>query len=194
MESEKTATEAQVASVVHPEQAELKEFVVAGRKVVVAPLKYRWQALFWRYALASLEAETSSVEAVLKAVADGDALFNYSGELIRGALASLESLPEAAAVILLAQSPTRISPEQITAEITTKAEALRDDSTIEELRALVDAQAEVEKLVQRVGERWPARFEWLLALAGVKNPSDLLAQLSSNLLSKSQGIASGAGA
>ena len=193
MRVEVKATDAEALSAVKPEQAEARSLAVAGRLVIIAPLKYRWQALFWKHALAGIESETTSLESVLKAFVEGDTGFNFSGELVRGAMASIESLPVASAVVLLAQPGERIAPEMIEAELAKKAEWLRDNSTIEELRDVVDAQAEVERLVQRVGERWPARFESLLVLAGVEKPKDFLRQLSNSLLSKLRETATGAG-
>ena len=183
----------QVQEVVRPETAEPRICKVGGREVSILPLSYRWQMLFWKHALPMYEAELGSSERIVKAIAAQEIEFlNVAREIIDGEIDAVERLPKAAAVILASKvDGAQKDPE---ARIAIEAEWLKDNSNIAEMRALVDAQQEKERMVQLVGERSPARFVWLLNLAGLTDVTpDSLTQLLTSLLSKLQATPAGDG-
>jgi hypothetical protein len=190
----KVATNEQVQEIVRPETAEPKVLKVGDREVSIIPLAYRWQSLFWKYALPMYEAELGSSERILKAIAAQEIAFlNIGGEITDGELDAIERLPRAAAVLLA--SKVEGAAKDPEAQIAREIEWLKDNSNIQEMRALVDAQQEKERMVQRVGERSPARFVWLLNLAGLTDVTpDSLTQLLTSLLSKLQETPAGDGA
>lgn len=191
------ATAAEVKQIVNPETAEPKIVRVAGQDVRIAPLPYRWQVLFWKHALPIYEAEIDAAERIGKelmvAVETRTApTMSFARELIAAEIDSVSLLDSAGAVILASKIEGAAKDPE--AHISTCRDTLRDASNIDELRALVDAQADKERLVQRVGERSPVRFAWLLNLAGAeKITPDSLKQLLNNLLSKLQEKPAGAG-
>lgn len=190
----KIATDAEVQEVVRPETAEPRTVQVGDRAVSIQPMAYRWQALFWRYALPVYEAELGSAERIIKAVAGGETAFlNIGFEITVGEVEAVDRLPRAAAVILA--SKVEGAAKDPEAAMAREIEWLQDHSTITELRALVDAQQEKERMVRLVGERSPARFVWLLNLAGMTEVTpDSLTQLLTSLLQKLQATPPGAGA
>ncbi len=193
-------TEDQVESVVHDELQKPVVLSVGGRAVSVRPLPYRWQVLFLKEALGIFEEEAACAETILKEVAyaaeaKAVPMVSFSREIFSTVVAASEKLDRAAAVILASQvEGAKADAQKFIAE---QAEWLRDHSRIEEMRALVDAQADKEKLVQAVGNGLPARLEDLLqSLAGAnegeqKNFS--LAQALSRLFSKSPATSNGDG-
>lgn len=48
---QKQATDEQVREAVRPETAEPCMVKVGDREISIAPLAYRWQSLYWKYAL-----------------------------------------------------------------------------------------------------------------------------------------------
>lgn len=158
-------TPQQIEEAIHPETAVPTRVTVGSVEVEVRPLVRRWQSLFAAAALPLLREELAATENIQKAIADG--VIDYtsmSSLLIDSELKSDEHLDRAAAVVLASQIPgAEKTPDTVIQE---RIEWLKDNAHTEELRALVEAQAAKERLVEQVGERLPARFARLLHLAG----------------------------
>lgn len=154
-----------VEAIVHEELSQPQSVAVGGKTIYIRGLKRRWQALFRRAALPLFRAELAATEDVQKAIADGTINFkNISELLINSEIESDAALDDAAAVILASQVPgAEKEPDKI---INEQRSWLMDNSTTTELRVLVEAQAERERLVEEVGERWPARLVRSARLAG----------------------------
>lgn len=178
---------AAVQAAIRPETAEQKSVTVGGKVVTIMPLKRRWQHLFGQAALPMFRAELSATEVIQKAIGDGTIDFiNLSAEIINGELESDKVLDRAAAVILASKIPG--AEKTVEATVEEQAEWLRDNATSQEMRALVEAQADQERLIQTVGERLPARFARSQNLAGnLSVTEDSVKQLLTNYFAKSLG-------
>lgn len=176
----------QVNSVLKPESAAPKSAVVGGKTISIEPLKRRWQSMFFASAWPMVEAQLAAPESIVKSFIDETFLCtNSTSALVKSELDADKHLDRAAAVILA----SKIVGAEKNAEgtVSEQVEWLRDNSTTEELRALVDAQVEIERLADRVGNLLPQKFEQLLSLAGLKGmKANSLKQLLSSLQSKLQ--------
>lgn len=179
---EAVATDQEVQSVIRPE-TESKTVKVGGRTVDIIPMVYRWQALFWPVAMDLLEAELGPVERITEMARDG--LYTgttASAEMFRGARDYVEKLGHTAAIVLASQIPG--AEKAVGKVIAEQEEWLGDHSNFDELRTLVSAQMEAEKLATRVGELLPAKYVEALGnrLAGTpKNDSQNPVSTSSSL-------------
>ena len=182
-EQKEEITGAQIDAAIYPEK-DTESVTVGGKVISVRPLMRRWQSLFYQCALPMFEAEIRPAEAILKAIADGSFAFqNSAKEIIAAELESDAQLDRAAAVIVASQ----IAGAEKDAEkfINEQMEWLRDHARTEELRAIVEAQAKKERLVEHVGERLPVRFARLFNLAGETGiTADSLKQLLNSFAAK----------
>lgn len=169
-------TAAEVATVLKPETVKPTEYRIGSKMVAVRPLPRRWQQMFFASAWYMIEAELAAKESILKSLVDETATaVSWAKDIGKGFLQTNENLDRAAAVILASQA---IGAEQTPDRaIQASTDFLLDNSTTDELMALVKAQIEVERLVDRVGEYLPARFTDLLTLAGSKESTASLMQL-----------------
>lgn len=183
----------QVVSVVHEELSSPVTVAVGGKTITVTGLKRRWQALFRKAALPLFRAELAATEDIQKSIADGTINFkNISELLINSEIESDEALDGAAAVILASQVPgAEKTPDATIAE---QRNWIMDNSNTAELRALVEAQASRERLIEEVGERWPARLARSARLAGdAKATADSVRQVLTNSSQRSLPTPDGAG-
>ena len=177
------ATEEQIAQAVYPELAAAEHVSVGGKKIEIKPFKRRWQALFRQAALPFFRPEITATEEIQKAFADGTADFkSIGGLLVDSELESDAALDRAAAIVLAAQiAGAEMRVEETIAEQTAW---LGGAATTEEMRELVERQAERERLIESVGERLPARLVRSARLAG--DPTMTVDSIKRRLTSLSQ--------
>lgn len=184
--TEKTE-EVKVLEAVKPETAPPDMVIVGGKEVNVVPLKRRWQHIFSQAALPLFKSELSTTEIIQKAISDGTVDFvNISSYLIDGEIEGDNALDRAAAVILA--SKIWGAEKDVEAAVKGQIEWLADNARTEEMRELVERQADKERLIQSVGERLPARFARSLHLAGKTDATpDMVKQLLSSYFAKLPG-------
>lgn len=176
------ATDVEVSQVVNPETA-TQILKVGGRDVQIVPLVRRWQKVFDAAALPLFEAELSGAESIIKAIGDGSVIYSsIAGTLIESTVKADALLDRAAAVILASRKEG--AEKDVEVSIKEQIEFLQAHARTEEMLALVEAQVAKEKLLFRVGERFPVRFSRLLNLAGIDMTADSLKQFLNSLLSK----------
>jgi hypothetical protein len=168
MATAEPATVEMVEAAVYPElDPAPTEVTVGGVKVAIVPLKRRWQRIFSNAVLPMYSAELSGTESMEKTLATGIADYTSIAEiLISSEIKSDEALDLPAAVILASKIDG--AEKNLQTVIDERMEWLQNNARTEEMRALVDAQATKERLIESVGERLPARLLRSARLAGNK--------------------------
>jgi hypothetical protein len=184
-QKEEDVSVAEVKAAVEPESSAVQSVSVQGKSVTIIPLKRAWGSLFLQAALPMFTAELSAPETILKSLADGSFSYTPTAKLlVDSEMESDKYLDRAAAVVLASKEiGAEKDPEKFIKE---QESWVKDNCYTDELRVLVRAQGEKERLAARVGERLPARFASLLSLAGVPITEDSLKQLLTNFLQKLQ--------
>jgi hypothetical protein len=154
-----------VLQAIKDEQLKPERLTVGGKDVLVRPLKRRWQLLFrkalYEWAQPQMQALDQIKNAVQNLTID---VVDPISIVFKAQMDQDASLDEPVAVILASQVIG--AEKRVNEAIAEQKEWLLDNSNNKEMRALVDAQEKVERMIDEVGESLPARFTQYLHLTG----------------------------
>lgn len=186
-DSQEVLTDDQVRAAVVPESERPAQVQLGGKCIQILPLKRRWQSIFAQAVLPYLKPELAATESIQKAILDGTADFTSMADIIiSGELAMDLNLDRVVAVILASQVVG--AEKDVEQTIANQIAWLLDNATTDEMHLLVQKQMDKERLIEKVGERLPARLARYLHLAGRNDVSaDLVKQHLTSFWRKSAG-------